>query len=100
MSLSLKILSLLSDIKDPLLRVDISAAIHYIFSLFSMGSIDEGKARHNLKELCYDVIRFKKPELTEEEARKQVEEIVDDLIRTFKLESARKRMFSTLGRQT
>jgi hypothetical protein len=101
MTLWTKINALLAGISDPKTRIDIATSINYLYNLFSHGAISEDQLRSDLKEICASVIEASNPLLTEEEAMRRAEAVVDDLVKTMKLESihyrVRMRMRSLLS---
>lgn len=99
MSLQAKIMSLISGITDPGMRVDVASTINYLFNVYCAGHADENEVRGALYEICYDVISATHPELTEEEVRDKSEAMAEEFIRSFKLESATRRMMSRFGRR-
>jgi len=62
MSLQAKILSLLSGITDPALRMDIASTINFFSQLYESGEVDENRIRNELWEVCFNVIRSMHPE--------------------------------------
>lgn len=91
MSLQAKILDLISGFNDPTLRVDVSATINYLFQLYASGSAAEDRIRDSVYEVCYDVIRAKAPDLTDEEVRERARQMTEEFMRAFRLESALRR---------
>ena len=98
MSLQAKILSLIADITDPAMRIDIASTINYIFSLYTTGHFKDDEIRNALRDIIRDVIAIVHPELTDEEIRKKTKDLVEDFMRAFRVESARRRLFATLGK--
>ena len=60
MSLHNLIMSLISDLKDPVARMDIASTINYIYSIFSSGHANENQVRDTL----YDIIAVSYTHLT------------------------------------
>jgi len=96
MSLQSKILSLLSGVVDPALRMDIATTINYLFQLYMVGEVPEDRIRDELYELCYDVVRALHPEITDSEAKDEASKLEDEFIRIFRIETTRRRVFSRL----
>jgi len=92
MTLWTKINALIAGISDPKTRIDVATSINYLYNLFSHGAISEDQLRSDLKEICASVLEASNPLLTEEEAMRRAEAVVDDLIRTMKLESVHHRV--------
>ena len=97
MSLSMKIANLLSGINDPTARIDIASTINYLFSVYSSGNANENEIRDALYEILIDVLRASHPELVEEEIKKKARTIMEDLMQSFRMESAVKRTISKFG---
>ena len=96
MSLNAKVLSLLSGIIGANDRISIASTIFYICDLYLSGHINEDKARDELCDVCYNIVRFTNFDLTDEEAKKKARVIVEEIMRAVKLEGARRRAFSSL----
>jgi len=94
MSLHSLIMSLLSGILDPVTRVDIASTIHYIFDIYSSGNISDADAKNALFEICVDVLRATKPDLTDEEIKENAEQLSEQFIKAFRIEALRRRMLS------
>jgi len=97
MGLSTKIANLLSGISDPTTRIDIASTINYLFSIYSSGKANENEIRDALYEILTDVLRATHPELVEEEIKKKARTLVEDLMQSFRMESAVKRTISKFG---
>jgi len=98
MSLQSKILSLLSGVTDVTLRMDVASTINYLFQLYEAGEIEEQRIRRELWGVCYDVVRALHPELTDSEVKDESSKLEDEFIKIFRLESARRRIFTRLRR--
>jgi len=99
MSLQAMILSLISGIKDPTLRIDIASTVNYLFGLFQAGAATEGQIRDSLYEILYDVIRATYSDLTDEEVKKKAATLTDQFMRTFKVESVKRRVMTRIRPQ-
>lgn len=94
MSLQSKIVNLISGITDPTMRVDVASTINYFFSLYSTGRATEGELRDSLLEVCLDIIGFTHPELTQDEVKERSKILVEEIMRSFKVEGTVRRMMS------
>jgi len=96
MSLQMMIMNLISGIRDPTTRIDIASTIHYLFDIYAGGHANEGDIRNSIFDICRDVLRFKFPDLTEDEIREKAGEMTEEFMRVFRLESARRRVMSRI----
>jgi hypothetical protein len=96
MSLQNIILSIISGITDPSIRLDIATTINYIFGLYCDRSVGEDEIRKSLYEICHDVISYTSPELSGEALVNAVNMKVDELMRAFRLESLKRRTIAGL----
>lgn len=96
MSLQSKVLTLLADITDPAVRMDIASTIYFMFDLYSSGSIKESDVKQTLTNIITDVLGALHPEWTDEELKAKVKDMVNEFIRVFKLETVRRRTMATL----
>lgn len=96
MSLQSKVLSLITDITDPAIRMDIASTIYFMFDLYSSGSVKESDVKMALTNIITDVLGALHPEWTDEELKAKVKDMVNDFLRIFKLESVRRRTFASL----
>jgi len=94
MALQVKILSLISGIDDPAVRMDISATVNYLLQVYTSGRVKEDEVRDSLYEVFVDVLRVKSPELTDEEIKKKARELVEEFIASFRLESMTRRTYA------
>lgn len=96
MSLQALIVSLISGIRDPTTRVDIASTINYLFDIYTAGYENEGEIRNSLYDLCLTVVRFKFPDLTEEECREKAMDLTEEFLRAFRIEGARRRIMTRI----
>jgi hypothetical protein len=96
MTLWSKIKALISGIGDPKVRMDVASTINFLFDLFRHGGITEDQLKKDLTEVCRSVIEVTNPLMPEGEIRERAEIIVDDLIRTMKVESIHHRVRARL----
>jgi len=94
MSLQAKILSLISGITDPTVRIDIASTINYLSQVWAGGGVSAQEIRSSLFEVCFDVVNGTHPELTEEEVRRIANDMADEFMRLFKIEALTRRMMA------
>jgi hypothetical protein len=94
MSLQSKIRVLIAGIEDMNSRINVASTISYLYDLYSNGRISEEQVRDDLYDVLFEVMRFLKPNLVEDALKKVTEDLVEDFVRTFKLESASKRVMA------
>ena len=92
MSLRDLTLSLLSGIKDPRVRIDVSTTIYYLRDVYSTGRVSEEEIRESLYEVIETIIKVKEPDLLPEERKKKVERLVEQFMDAIKLETSRIRI--------
>jgi hypothetical protein len=94
MSLSQKLLALVSGIGDPKVRIDIMSTINFLFDLYTSGRINEDQLRTDLFDICQTIVSECNPELLEDEVRKRANMLADELVRTMKVDGLRARTLS------
>jgi len=94
MSLQSLILSLISDIDDPAVRMDVASTIVFLKDLYLSGAMGAEQLKSELKEVALTVIDALHPELLPEEREKKAEEMASQMARAIKLETLRARAFS------
>jgi len=87
-------MSLISDLKDPVARMDIASTINYVYSIFSSGHANENQVRDTLYDIIVDVLRATRFDLTDEEIKKKAASLTDEFIKAFRVESVRRRVMS------
>jgi len=92
MSLNDLVMSLIADISDPAVRMDIAATIYYLRDVYMTGRVREEEILESLQEVCETVIRMKRPDLTDEEVKAEAEKFAKQLMQAIKLETMRMRM--------
>lgn len=97
MSYMKHILSLLSGVEDAAIRIDVMRAVEFLREVFMTGRASENEIRNDLVSLLLDVILTTKPELTPEEAKQKAEEIADNILREWRIESGFRRVRARLG---
>jgi len=93
-SLQAKILSLLEGVVGIGDRIGIAGSILYIGDLYMNGYLNEDKARTEIYDICFSVIKATNYNLTEEEVRKKANRMVEEIMMAIKLEGIRKRTFT------
>lgn len=91
------IMNLISGISDPTARTDLAASIRYLYELYASGKVGDEEIRNDLIEICSLVLSMTRADLIEEEIRKEAVRYADELLRAFKLESLRRRLFFRYG---
>jgi hypothetical protein len=91
------LLKLMDGITDIGVRADIVAAFSYIVEAYKLGKIDDGRLRHDLNELCLDILSVKHPTKDVEELRGEAEEWAEKLYRIVKMMAVRDRSFIRSG---
>jgi hypothetical protein len=94
MSLSQKVLALVSGIDNPRVRIDIMSTINFLFDLYTSGRVNEEQLRTDLFDICQTIVSECNPDLLEDEVRKRASLLVDELARTMKVEGLRARTLS------
>jgi len=94
MSLMSKVQALIAGITSPRVRLDVAGTINFLYELYASGRINEEQLRSDLFEICFEVIAMSNPDLMDEEIRERTGIVVDDLVRTMKIEGVRRRMIA------
>lgn len=94
MSLVQKIKVIMDLFGDTALRLDIAQTIMFLFDVYSSGRADEGQIRSDLYDLFLTIANLAKPDLPPEEREAIAEQLTDEMINTFKIEGARKRVLA------
>jgi len=81
--------SLVTDITDPAVRMDILATLNYIREVYLLGNVSEDEIRTALRDIVNTVLESTRPELTEEQRAELVDRYVDQLMRALRLEGIR-----------
>jgi len=87
MSLQAKILSLISGIDDPEIRMEIARTIYFLFDVFRSGNVKEDEIYQALFDVALTVVNYKEPFLPDDEKRKKAGQIADELYSMFKMQS-------------
>ncbi len=97
MTVQALIMSLISGIDDARTRIEIARTLHFLHEVYKTGKAPENEIRKSLFEVALTVIKYKNPDMTDEEAKEKANEWADKLMREFKMES----MFTlTLGKMS
>ncbi len=99
MSYHQKLLSLLSGIDDPTIRMEVFRTVAFLYEVYTSGQASEDEIASDLFEVVYNVIAVKHPELTEEEAKKKAEQFVKEILQAFRLESMSRRIIGARTRR-
>ena len=94
MSVALKVKALIAALPDPASAMNVASTINFLFNLFSNGKINEEDLRRDLRDICSTVMNITNPDLSEEEIRKRVEVVVDELVEAMKVESLSRRVMA------
>jgi len=97
MSLTQKVLALISGLDNPKARMDVASTINFLYDLFLDGRITEGQLKDDLYDICREVIAMSNPDLLEDEVRKRSAIVAEELVKTMKIEGLAKRTISRLG---
>jgi len=92
MALEDLITSLISDIRDPAVRMDIAATITLLRDAYLAGTATEVEVRDSLVEVIETVLEVKEPLLSTEERRERAKELAEQYMRAIKLSTMRLRM--------
>lgn len=90
------VLSLVADITDPAIRMDVSATLYYLRDVYLSGRAKEDEILESIIEVVDTVLSVKLRGLTKEERLKRVREIADDLFKALKLETMRLRLMRSM----
>jgi len=94
LSVALKVKTLMAALPDPASAMNVASTINFLFNLFSNGKINEEDLRRDLRDICRTVLNITNPDLTEEDVRKRVEVVVDELVESMKIESLSRRVMA------
>jgi hypothetical protein len=94
LSVALKVKALTAALPDPASAMNVASTINFLFNLFSNGKINEEDLRRDLRDICRTVLNITNPDLTEEDVRKRVEVVVDELVESMKIESLSRRVMA------
>lgn len=94
MSLVQKIKVIMDLFVDTSIRLDLAQTIKFLFDVYSSCRASEEEILADLKELFTAVINTAKPDLPPNERAAMVDQLAEDMINTFKLEGALKRMMT------
>jgi hypothetical protein len=83
---------MLADMTDVRTKLEIANTINFLYNIFSTGKITEEQLRADLKEIVTVLVENRYPEMTDEEKRQKIEEIVGMFMRQIKLETLARRM--------
>ena len=87
MSLQAKILNLVSGIDDPAARIEIARTIKFLYEVYMHGVGSPEEVEKSLMEVAMVIVDFKEPELSEDEKKEKAKKIVEDIMRSFRMEA-------------
>jgi len=90
------VLSLVADITDPAVRMDVSATLYYLRDVYLSGRVKEDEILESIIEVVDTVLSVKLRGLTKEERLERVREIADELFKALKLETMRLRLMRSM----
>jgi len=90
------VLSLVADITDPAIRMDVSATLYYLRDVYLSGRVKEDEILESIIEVVDTVLSVKLRGLTKEERLERVREIADELFKALKLETMRLRLMRSM----
>jgi|GEM_PF-2005974 len=90
------VLSLVADITDPTIRMDVSATLYYLRDVYLSGRAKEDEILESIIEVVDTVLSVKLRGLTKEERLERVKEIADELFKALKLETMRLRLMRSM----
>jgi hypothetical protein len=91
-SVSNLIASLVSNLPDPALRMDVASTIKYLFDIYSSGRVKDEEIKQSLYEVCREVISATSVNLLPEEIQKLANEKAEEFLKAFRLESISRRV--------
>jgi len=97
MALEDLILSLIADIRDPAVRMDIAATVMLMRDAYLAGTATEEDVRASLVEVIETVLEVKEPLLSKEEIRERAKDLVEQYLRAIKISTLRMRMLRERG---
>jgi len=90
------VLSLVADITDPAIRMDVSATLYYLRDVYLSGRVKEDEILESITEVVDTVLSVKLRGLTKEERLERVREVADELFKALKLETMRLRLMRSM----
>ena len=88
-------LSLVSDVDDPTIRIEVLRTINFLYQVYQTGRVTDDQIYNDLFEVCLTIIRYKHPDLTPEEQAQKAKEFAERLLEEFRIGSLTRR---TLGK--
>jgi len=80
-----RVLTLLGDIQDVVLRTNIATAVNIIVTAYINGDSDEESARNDLIDVCENTLAIREPNIADPDVKKKVREraeaLADEIIR-------------------
>ena len=90
------VLSLVSDITDPAIRMDVSATLYYLRDVYLSGRVRENEILESIIEIVDTVLSVKMPGLSKEERLEKAREMAEELFKALKLETMRLRLMRSM----
>jgi len=87
MSLNKRILSIVGDITDPAVRIEIAQTIRFLYEVWLTGRVSPEEILSSLREVAYTILTYKHPEMPEEEKKEKAKALAEDLFKAFRIES-------------
>ena len=81
------VMSLLSGVDDPEIRMEVMRTIYFLFQVYKTGRVADEAILNDLFDICYRVIRAKHPDLTKEEATERARRMAEELLESFRLQT-------------
>ena len=86
------VLSLLSDVDDPHIRMEVMRSINFLFQVYQTGRVTDDQILNDLFEVCLTIIQYKHPDLTPEEQVQKAKEYAERLLEEFRVASITRRL--------
>jgi len=87
------VMSLIADITDSAIRLDIANTLYYLKAVYISGRVREDEVKNAIAEVISDVLAYKEPELMGEQKRIRVEQLVGQFMDMMRLETLTMRLF-------
>lgn len=92
-----RIMKLISNIKDPVLRIDIASSINFLADVYTSGRASREEVMQDLRELCYEVFKKAAPDQPDEVLKERAEREAEELLEAMRIVSFRRRLTSKYG---
>lgn len=81
------ILNLISGIDDPVIRVEVSKTLMFLYNVYASGKVSEGEVKKSVEEVVRKVLKAKHPELEPEQLKILVKQTTEEIMDAFSLQS-------------